>query len=410
MKPIGLCVVLCSGNAVQSLVEDISIAENAQLFVADQYNMIIASNMTDTIGSYLDTSSYRDELDDTAIYVLNGKENILQHVQAGQYTVSCLIPISSLMHDTSRVVRTGLLVVVAALFLLLLIGGSISIHISRSVAQMVQFMKRIEDGHENERMKLDSPAEIATIASSVNQMLDRLDETKCSMLRTQSELYEITLLNRQTQLSALQQQINPHFLFNTLSCIASMGAARGVPEIARIAAAMAKILRYCIKGADIVSVREEVDCIKCYLDIIHLRYHGKIQGNIEIEENIMGMRIPKMILQPIVENAVFHGLEPRDEEGLITVQGGFISEGRIQFVISDNGIGMDERTLLNLQMSLSQSSESKKQLHHNSIGLINIAERLRLQFGSQAYLIPEATLGKGAKITLVIPADNSAAE
>lgn len=408
MDRIGTCLVLCDGETVQGLVDGIRIAENAQLFVVDRYGTIIASNHREQLGTEFDAARYGRVRGDVQTRMEDGEEYIIQHAEAGDWQVFSIVPVHSLLSDMRRVMLLCTLVVSLAACFLLLTGVSISRHINKSVARIVRFMKEVTAGQREKRFTLKDMDEITAIAESTNQMLDQMEETHQSMLQAQSELYEAKLLERQAQFMALQRQINPHFLFNTLNCIASLAAVRDVPEIVQIASSMGQIFRYCIKGADVVPLREEIEVVRRYLEIIQLRYRGKIRGVIDVAEDLLDERMPKMILQPIVENAVFHGLEPKREGGRIVIRGRRCAQGMLVFEIEDDGKGFDASVIEQLRKRLQSCAETavgttEEKASRGSVGLVNIAARIRFLLGEQARVEVRSQPERGACVTVYIP-------
>lgn len=402
MNAIGTFVIICDGGHVQSLVHDINIAEGARLFVVDHSGTIIASNAKSDVGEAFELARYSQLSDGAQAVMDDGSKCIVQSAEAGEWTVFSIIPLKSLFADSRRLIFAGVIACCAAIFVILFSGHSISLRITRGVTQVVDFLGEASEGHTDKRVNVDTPDELRAIALSINRMLDRQDAIQSAVMRAQSELYEARLLNQQSQFTALQRQINPHFLFNTLSCIASICAVNGVPEAVNIASSMARIFRYCIKGADIVTVREEAACIRDYIGIIELRFRGRISGSLQIPDELMNTRVPKMILQPIVENAVFHGLEPKRGGGCIRISAR--EEGaRIVFEIADDGIGMPEDIARALQEKLIDANCGEDTEEKRSIGLINIAARLRFLYGDQARVSLTSAPGMGTAFILKMP-------
>ncbi len=401
LSKLGTCVVLCKTNGMQNLVRGASIVDDARLYITDTEGVVVVSNRASDVCTVLD-SRYLVQTENTEIKMENGRKAIVQHADANGFDVYSVIAVRSLLSDMYRIMARALMLSVVACVVLLLIGGMIRKRINRAVLLMVEFMKNVADGSNGRRIRETLPEEIQAIAQGTNQMLDQLESARETMLRTQSELYEARILAQQSQLTALQRQINPHFLFNTLNCIASICAVRNVPEAVRVSEAMAQIFHYCIKGEDMATVREELECVKDYIEILEIRFHGRIRGRIETDDACVEERIPKMILQPIVENAAFHGLEPKYGGGeiFIRVCG---KRDEICFEISDNGVGMDESVLFALQEQIDHVWEEGEPEMRKSIGVVNIAARLRLLFKGNAVFRVESRLGEGTRFTLSIP-------
>jgi two-component system sensor histidine kinase YesM len=206
------------------------------------------------------------------------------------------------------------------------------------------------------------------------------------------------------KLSALQSQINPHFLYNTLNCLSSIGLAYDVSEVVSISSAMSRIFRYSIKGQEIVSIKDEMSCIKDYLLIMDIRYKGKFEIVIEMDESFLEMKSLKMILQPIVENAMYHGLEMKSGVGRLFIHGHISEHGYMQIDIEDNGVGMTDKQLSDLRKGIRDDENAELSgTDKQSIGLGNINKRLKLQFGSPYGLDVVSEEGKGTKVTVRLP-------
>ena len=213
-----------------------------------------------------------------------------------------------------------------------------------------------------------------------------------------THLYKSELVKNESEIYALRSQINPHFLYNTLQCMGGIALMNDQPVVAEMAANMAEIFRYSIKEGDKVSMEEEADFLRKYLDICDVRFNGRFKWRIELEEGLESLHIDKMILQPLVENAVYHGLEKRTAPGgMLWIQGE--KEGKsLIFRITDNGCGPDEE-----QLALRQATLENKELLEQErrarkrIGLVNIQSRLKLMYGDAGGL----TFGRKEGMTIV---------
>jgi two-component system sensor histidine kinase YesM len=168
---------------------------------------------------------------------------------------------------------------------------------------------------------------------------------------------------------------------------------------------MSKIFRYSIRKDELVRIREELDCIQAYMNIISIRYENKFDMEIHVDEALLEMSTPKMILQPIVENSVYHGLERMDAGGQLRVSGSMDAHGDVCFRITDTGKGMETEELAALQAKLSMENAEPAQNGQpgKSIGLSNIHNRLRLLFGERYGIAIESKPGQGTTVTLRLP-------
>ena len=231
----------------------------------------------------------------------------------------------------------------------------------------------------------------------------RIDE----FAKVQRRNYEQELLMKQANLSALQSQINPHFLYNTLECIRGQALMEDSPDIAAAAQALSLFFRYSISGkSDIVTLREELENLKNYVAIQSYRFKDRFSLRIDIEDSdtVLDALIPKLTLQPIVENAVVHGFASTVSGGLVTVSVRLV-EPNISILVSDNGKGMDEGTLERLNRTIrgegaEKTSSGKK---GTGLGLQNVDKRIKFRYGSEYGLSVQSCLGCGTDVELFIP-------
>lgn len=236
-------------------------------------------------------------------------------------------------------------------------------------------------------------------------MLDTISEVNRQYVHAKTSLYQTELAKKQAELSALQSQINPHFLYNTLECIRSIGTVYGSEEIVKISTAMAHIFRYNIKEDNMVCVQDEMECVRQYLSIMSIRYWNKFEIDIHIEQRLLHMKMLKMTLQPIVENAIYHGLERKSGKGKLSVNGYRKDPKTVCFEIEDNGIGLDEQELDRLRRLLDTGPDDDvvEQGGKRSIGLVNIHMRIRLYFGKPYGLHIDSQPNRGTKVMIRLP-------
>ena len=249
--------------------------------------------------------------------------------------------------------------------------------------------------HENKQLR-----NIINILQQNEQPLFDLDEylTQNTKKNTNIALFEaanrslreknLEIAKRSAQLDSLQQQINPHFLYNTLDTIRGQAQIYNQPDIALMALSLSKIFRYSIGNHnDLVPFYKELEIIDSYMCIQNIRFNNKFSLIPKIDEDVIHEKIPKMLLQPLVENAIHHGLEPCLKKGEIRIHAGKTQKNLILSVV-DNGVGIDETRLVEINNALQNSKNPiiKKESGH-SIGLNNINSRIKLIFGSEAQMV-----------------------
>ena len=212
------------------------------------------------------------------------------------------------------------------------------------------------------------------------------------------------LMKKQAELDALQSQINPHFLYNTLEAIRGQAIEYGLQDIEMMTRSLSKLFRYSISNHNtLVTLREELDNVDNYLYIQHLRFNNKFTKISRIDEDALDYMVPKLIIQPIVENAIYHGLEMKIGQGQIIISA-YITETRLIIDIQDDGLGISEESLRRLNATLSEgNTQIKPHTKGSYIGLRNVNARIRLTFGKGYGISVYSTEGAGTDVQLKLP-------
>ncbi len=273
-------------------------------------------------------------------------------------------------------------------------------HINAPIRQILDFMRSQAQHSPQGHLELRNKNELSYIAEGLNEMLDQQRLMTRENLRSKDRIYRTELAQKQSEIAALTHQVNPHFLYNTLDCMRGMASAGGMGDLEEIISAMAYIFRYATRARPYVSIEEEMQSIARYMTIVRIRHGGRIEAVLDVEDSAGELRIPKMLLQPIVENAVLHGLEAVSRKGLlqITVRR---EEGYLRLTVRDNGLGIDEAGLSRLRSGLYGSCDDAKE-RFDHIGLANIHRRIRLLYGEECGLTVESQEGMGTEVTIRI--------
>lgn len=279
----------------------------------------------------------------------------------------------------------------AGIFISLAISAVLAILFSRSlfkpVSQISQAMKRVESGELNTRVLIDREDELGNLAESFNHMAENLKEYVETAAARSKELNE-------SQIRLLQAQLNPHFLYNTLDTVKWIAKINHIPEIAKIAENLAVILRQSISKKQFVTLKEEEDMVKSYLDIQLIRFSERFTCEIDIPPELERYIVPKLMLQPIVENSILHGLDER-EDGRIEITAK--ASGRIlKIMIRDNGKGMN-------QEMVERINEREVKMADGHLGLYNVNRMIGLHYGFEYGLKAISCLSEGTTITVTLP-------
>lgn len=274
------------------------------------------------------------------------------------------------------------------------------LYVYKPMLKLQDAIRQLKDASSEE--SLDMGVSVDAMAEGIYELLDEL---RHSMEREHAE----TLLRHQFQYAELQNQINPHFLYNTLETIRGQAVIDDNYIIADMTEALAKYFRYNIsKNNDVVTVEQELENISNYIQIQQYRFQDRFVFRIYNhvpEEKYTSCMIPKMTLQPIVENAIFHGMEQKIEKGHLNIHIE-TSEERLTIIVADDGVGMDEETLEKLNRKLQRTdgvSELSEEFRHNGIAIENVNSRLRLLYGGDYGLRVSSTRNLGTEVEITLP-------
>jgi len=245
-------------------------------------------------------------------------------------------------------------------------------------------------------MTSDNVDEITELGMSFNIMIGKIKELLDSKIKEQENL-------KKAELRALQAQINPHFLYNTLDTIIWMAESKKTDQVVKIVSALSKFFRISLsKGMDWITIGEEVERIKSYLTIQKMRYRDILDFKIEVDETVAKNTILKLILQPLVENALYHGIKNKRQGGTITVRAKRKGEDEVLLEVEDDGIGFTAEKLAQLNAELNDDSDNIKL--ESGFGIDNVNKRIRLYYGKPYGLSVQSKYTTGTCVTLVIPA------
>ncbi|MEK4274259.1 cache domain-containing sensor histidine kinase [Paenibacillus sp. FSL R7-0026] len=309
-----------------------------------------------------------------------------------KWTTYLYMPLDELTADGKILGRN----LVTLAIVIVLFAAVISIFLSHVITTPIKTLLRnialVEKGQFEQVEPIGSRDEIGHLSIRFNRMSHEL---KRMVERMQQEEIE----KAKAEMRALHDQIKPHFLYNTLGSVKWIASMQQADKIVEMTDALISMLRYATKSdGTLVTIREELDNITNYVTIQNVRYYDCIQMRYEVEDRLLDYRMPKMILQPIVENAIFHGLAELEEDGIITIRiQSQLDEVVIQ--VCDNGVGMDHHTMQNLLEEKSGAGTGT-----NGIGLHNVQRRIQLHFGKPYGIQVESKMGEGTIFSILLPA------
>lgn len=310
------------------------------------------------------------------------------------WKIITFVPANDLFVDASRVKNIILISVLIMTVMSTIIAYFLSRRITRPISNLIRLMEKVAEGNMSVRAKVDDSDEIGKLNKHFNIMIGDIQNLI-------STVFVSNLKQKEAELASLEAQINPHFLYNTLQSIKWLSDIHQAPDIGEMAVSLAKIFRFSIKGAPIVSLYEELQHVKDYISIQKFRYGDRIELETRIPEDTLSYQIPKLIIQPLVENAIFHGIEMKEEQGTITIWAD-VDEEALHIGVEDDGAEISDEKLAAIRSALykaaGQHAEQKK-----SLGLKNIHERLQMLYGNEYGLHVDRMPERGFKVVASLP-------
>ncbi|MFC5468581.1 sensor histidine kinase [Cohnella suwonensis] len=294
------------------------------------------------------------------------------------------------MYSMQRLsVYSGIAALLVSGILIYYLSGSLT----RSIRKVVRAMKVAQQGVLNVQVENGNRDEMSAIAFSFNKMMNTVNELM-------SETKHAVEKQKEAEIRALEAQINPHFLYNTLDSINWMAIEKEEHQISQMLKGLAQILRYSIKDSNKwVTVREELEWMNQYVFLQQHRFRSSFQCMVEHDDKALGFRINKLLLQPFIENSIIHGFEGRKRGGLLRIAVEVVDERTFSIRIGDNGAGMDEDKLKDLMSGKARHSVGKG----SGLGIHNVMDRLRMYYGGQASCNISSEIGQGTRVELILP-------
>lgn len=363
-KPIAVISVDLDLQKIAAAISGIKISKNSVVYLCNNEGNIIYPedknfNYDNKLYNQNSGSGFFNNKDGKEMYIYNT-------IPQNQWKIMAMIPLKEL-NEKADALRNYIYMLA---FVVLIIAAFFSLYFSytfsKPIIMLANKMESIKEGNLDVMAKTEIKGEIGILYSSFNYMIKRINDLI-------HEVYLSKLKKKEAELKALQAQINPHFLYNTLDSINWIALRNNVPDISKMVNALASILRYSLnKGNEIISIQDEIKQVESYIIIQKIRFRNKFDVYFDIDKKIFNYKTIKLILQPLVENALIHGIETYDGKGYIKIKG-FYEHDNIIFEIINNGNTIDLSKVNNL---LNSATEEK-----DSYGIQNVNERLKLYYG-----------------------------
>jgi two-component system sensor histidine kinase YesM len=394
-KGLGVLLVDLNFSVINDILSRIELGKHGYVFIVDDEGKIVYHPQQQLIYSRL-----KSEMIDRVLNIRSGtfisNEAGLSRIYSVQdsgfgWKIVGVSYADELVSNRQRMQQSFIILGVCSLVAALFLSFILSRNLSRPIHRLHERMKEVEKGNFDIQVPVDQTKEIGRLARTFNLMVVQIKELMGQVVKEQE-------IKRKSELEALQAQINPHFLYNTLDSIIWMAEGKKSEEVVLMTSALARLFRSSIsKGKELVSIRTEIEHITNYLTIQKMRYRDKIDFHIDIDPGILGYLTLKVLLQPLVENAIYHGIKNKYGTGVIRITGEKSGE-RIVLRVSDNGVGMDPESVKHLLSKSDGPQEGK------GVGMINVHERISLYFGKAYGLTIESEPDVGTTVTVCFAA------
>ncbi len=390
----GIILMEIKFDKIITLAENSNLGENGQILIVDSnYGVVFTTSSDNEVTENLRSRAVNLALGTSIADIKSNRMfAFVETITNTRWRLAIFINIDE--SKTARDNFTFALLIISffAIITTVIVVSFLSRSIAHPLKQLEKTMKEIEDADyfTVQEVNIGKQMEVASLSASFNNMMHRIKELMDKVVEEQEA-------QRKSELKALQNQINPHFLYNTLDSIVWLIDNDKNKEASEMVVSLAKLFRISIsRGRNIISVKDEIEHAKSYLLIQSIRYANAFKYEFDVDPNVLEFTTMKLILQPLIENAIYHGLKNRIDEGKLKISAHLINN-KIVFKVEDNGYGIKEEKIEELYRNF------KNPDLNDGVGLKNVYLRLKIYYGDEANLLINSELDEGTIITIIIP-------
>jgi two-component system, sensor histidine kinase YesM len=392
-------VICIQEEYLSSLLFETLSFDKGEIYIIDGSGRIIIDEDKNRIGALFDPEhKIQSTIEfNFSIQDLEGQE---QYIAVGKamengWKIVASIPRKTYLDEILNYRNTGFIFAFALLTVAIAMSWALSRSIYKPILILTSVIEKFGKGDLAVRCPPLPQDEIGELSMTFNQMTRDINEL-VNKVRT------VESMKRDVELRLLQMQINPHFLFNTLETINWLARTQGTEDIGIIAKSLGDLLRITIYGKDYVTLTEELGSLENYLKIQKFRYGEKLNYSIEMSEKTSSLQIPKLLIQPFVENAILHGIDPALGNGFVSISSELTGSNLIVRV-EDNGVGIPSKHL----KKMIDGCDNREEPEQNSIGIRNVQKRIKMLFGDEYGIEIRSELGEGSVVIMILPELNN---
>lgn len=395
---IGMIAIDANIGVIDNIIKDLDRSTHGKTLVVDKNNSVVYDSDKSLIGQNLKNSelmpedttqqgSFHTKIDGKGVLAIYKESSVTG------WKVLITVPEGELMADAMRTRTYTLAAALAIMGFALLISLVLVFALTKPLRGLVRMMKEVQTGNLDVVFPVVSRDEAGLVGSAFNRMIDRIK----TLIQ---DIYTVEERKKEAELQSLQHQINPHFIYNTLESIRMTAVLSDNKEVATMTQLLGKLLRYSIHGGlESVPIAKEWEHLSIYVQLLNYRYGSRFELELPDASETAGLSVIKLLFQPIVENAVYHGLH--ESRSGMHIHIACLREGKdLLFEVADDGEGMEEETLHKLRAALRGGSEGDG----TGIGLRNVNERIKLKYGEPYGLSIRSQFGQGTVVTVRLPA------
>lgn len=400
---IGFVIVDLDDSFIKEFCDKVTIGKTGFFYLLDQQNnpIYVPPVSEANLALVQETKITTRELQGSESFVLqtSGPPQFIVHTSSLStgWTIMGMAPLQEIVAEANRIRQLIIVSVVLSIVFAITLHSLLTNRLTRPIQLLQHKMRLTASGYLEAKVKPNGNDEIADLGQSFNIMVEKIKELLEQSIREQLQL-------QKAELRTLQAQINPHFLYNTLDSIVWMAETGKNDSVIRLVKALSDFFRLSLnKGRDWVQIRTELAHAQSYLIIQQMRYHDILEYRLEVAEELQKYPILNMTLQPLIENALYHGIKNKRGKGIITING-YPDGSSVVLIVTDNGIGISEERLAFLREQMEHPIQSEDaDVTQSGFGLQNVHQRLQLYFGSEYGIRLDSTEGVGTQISVRIP-------
>ncbi|HZG58135.1 sensor histidine kinase [Paenibacillus sp.] len=400
----GTVVVGIDSDYLRSLYTSFNELTDGSMLILNESNepIITESPVPGLHAHFLKNRMYEASRSGSTLFRFKGEDYIYSVLRMpnDKWKIVHIVSVDQQTRGTVVIQFWTVTVLIAGLLLAFLSSVIISKRMTENIRLLMHSMSRLSVDFSHQAIVPKSRDEIGILAERFNSMTEKINELVNTLYKEQLLKQDAEFRTLQSEYKTLQAQINPHFLYNTLESIQSLAKLKGEEEIGDMIYLLGALLRDSIgKRSDVVTLKDEVGYISKYLDIQRFMYEDRIEIIYDLDEDLMDCLVPKFILQPLVENAIVHGIEQKPGKGVVRLASR--TDGTDLIVeVSDNGIGMSREEIDRVMNRIDAVPEKR---NHTSVGLMNVHKRVRILYGERYGINISGNPGEGTTILIRLP-------